>query len=230
MYLSEAYFLASICLIFEDKFSKQIRGYVQIETLNNIEFTIESYNVTLSINNGVLGKNSFTIQRNSGDETTFEANSGYEEKGTTISCNVGITGTIDVENKKVILSHVVSGGNCTVDVARQREVSVTVVHGTVDESPKLVKDGGNITFTVTPETEHYLNVNVNCTGSGTYTLANNILSLTNVGSDMSCTVTYTRPTYTITLSTQGGTLNKSSLTLKSGNYTTVTFTDRKSVV
>lgn len=78
------------------------------------------------------------------------------------------------------------------------QVDVTVTNGTVDTSSRNVYENSESTFNLTPDVSlvKYI-VNVNCTNNQKATITNNILTVKNVTSNTTCTVTYSDPGSTV---------------------------------
>ena len=73
---------------------------------------------------------------------------------------------------------------------KKYDVSVVVQNGTVDAANKQVVEKQNGVFNLTPSDSKYKDASVSCTNNQTGTFKDNVLTVSNVTSDTTCTVTF----------------------------------------
>ena len=83
-------------------------------------------------------------------------------------------------------------------------VNVVVQNGTVDSASKSIAHGSNGTFTISPSTG-YESPTVSCTNSKSASISGTTLTVSNVTSATTCTVTYTAKSYDLTLTNKDAT-------------------------
>ena len=106
---------------------------------------------------------------------------------------------------------------------KKYDVSVVVQNGTVDVANKQVVEKQNGVFNLTPSDSNYKDTSVSCTNNQTGTFKDNVLTVSNVTSDTTCTVTYYK--YSTVLYNDGTLIlneysyNRESNTTKHGSVT-----------
>ena len=98
---------------------------------------------------------------------------------------------------------------------KAQTIKVTVNKDTETKFEKEVNYGGNVEFAL-GDSEGYNSPEVTCTNEQTGSISNNKLTITNVTSNATCTVTYKANTYKIAYTLNGGTAGSSKPT--SGTY------------
>src|SRR5699024_7875918 len=86
------------------------------------------------------------------------------------------------------------------------KVEVTVLNGTVTPSSKDVEYNTSPTFEV-KGTSGYGSPTVTCTNSQKGSISGTTLTVSNVSSNTTCTVNYSKQTYTITYNLNGGSVS-----------------------
>ena len=163
-------------------------------TTCQVNFRPNTYTVTMVGTNGSLSPTSSTV--NNGASATFTAtpNTGYTTTGATVSCTNGISGSIS--GSTVTVSNVTSNTTCTVNFkiltytvsAAPNSTSYATV---VAPSSVSVNYGSSYTFTFSVKSGYEYSSLSNCTG-GSYNTSTNKLTVSNVTSNRSCTVNFTK--------------------------------------
>ena len=189
---------------------------------------IIKYNVTAKASTGgtVSGTSSKTVNYNGSTTFTVKPNTGY--KYSSVSCPSGITGSYSTSTNTLTVSNVKASGTCTVNFSIKK-FTVTAkasTGGTVSgTSSKTVNYNGSTTFTVKPNTGYRYN-SVSCPSgiTGSYSTSTNILTVSNVKASGTCTVNFTKKTYTVRVSVTNGTSSPTSRSVSHGSSTTFTVT------
>ena len=163
-------------------------------TTCQVNFRPNTYTVTMVGTNGSLSPTSSTV--NNGASATFTAtpNTGYTTTGATVSCTNGISGSIS--GSTVTVSNVTNDTTCTVNFkiltytvsAAPNSTSYATV---VAPSSVSVNYGSSYTFTFNVKSGYEYSSLSNCTG-GSYNTSTNKLTVSNVTSNRSCTVNFTK--------------------------------------
>ena len=193
-----------------------------------INFKPITYSVGVTAGTGgtVSGTSSKTVNYNGSTTFTVTPNTGY--KYSSVSCPSGITGSYSTSNNTLTVSNVKASGTCTVNFTA---ITYTVTAaastgGTVSgSSSKTVNYNGSTTFTVTPNTGYqYSSVSCPSGITGSYSTSNNTLTVSGVKASGTCTINFTKKTYTVRVSVTNGTSSPTSRTVSHGSSTTFTVT------
>lgn len=182
------------------------------------ESALPTYTITGSSNNtsaGTVTVNTPTVEHGGTAQWTISVNSGYYYSSN--SCGASKSGNT------LTLTNVTSDTSCTVyfyeySTTTYHTVTVTsenTAYGTVSPSGSYsVVSGNSKTYTLTPATGYEYKSNT-CGG----TVSGNKMTISNITSDKTCTVTFGRPDVTITVSsnnTSYGTVSPGSQTVPQG--------------
>ena len=156
---------------------------------------------------------------------TVTPSTGYKYKS--ISCT-NAEASYNTGNNTLTLTNIIDDVSCTVtNEIITYNVGVTAsTGGTVSgSSSKTVNYNGSTTFTVTPNIGYqYSSVSCPSGITGSYNVSNNTLTVSGVTSSGTCTVNFTKKTYTVRVSVTNGTSSPTSRTVSHGSSTTFTVT------
>ena len=177
------------------------RGYVKNISISgiNMDNSTFTYDVEDNLKSNKFVKEGYTFQ---GWSTSSSGGTVNYQNGATIK-------NLTSENNKIIDLYAVWKIN-------SYDVNVIVQNGTVDTGAKKVEHGQNTTFNLTPEVSGSL-ATVMCTNNQTGSITNNVLTLSNVTRNTTCTVKYV--TEMITLYTDGTLIINENLANRSSNIT-----------
>ena len=154
---------------------------------------------------------------------TVTPNTGYEYDS--INCDGG---SYNTGNNTLTVNEVGEDKICEINF---KPITYTVgvtasTGGTVSgSSSQTVNYNGSTTFTVTPSTGYkYSSVSCPSGITGSYNSGNNTLTVSNVTASGTCTVSFTKKTYTVRVSVTNGTSSPTSRTVSHGSSTTFTVT------
>lgn len=88
---------------------------VKSDTICTLKFKLQSYKVTIKVNNGSVDVSSKTIAYGKSDSFTISADEGYTLDGATVDCGKTATGTLT--NSKLQVSGISGASTCTVNLA-----------------------------------------------------------------------------------------------------------------
>ena len=172
----------------------------------------------------VNAPSSVIINNGSNHTFTFTVKDGYVYESVT-----GCNGTYDTNVNKLTVSNVTSSTTCQVNFKRT-EYTVTMVgtNGTLSPTSETVSHGSSKTFTATPNTGYTTTgATVSCTNGISGSISGNTVTVSNVTSDTTCTVTYKLKTYTVSATTNDAsmaTVNApASISVNHGSSYTFTF-------
>jgi hypothetical protein len=156
------------------------------------------------------------------EQSAFPVKGSAEYQST--SCTNGETAVWDAVNWKLSVQDISASTRCVVSfITGGHNVYVTVSGGTVDSAPKQVVHNGNVTFVVAAANSNYVFTSVTCSGAGSYSWANNVLSVNGVTADAYCSVVFSRPVYTVYFNVVGGYTSDNYLTVVRGGSNSTTF-------
>ena len=187
-----------------------------------VTFAINSYTVTFKSNDttmGTVADASKTVNHGGSASTTISPKTNYRY--------ASVSGTgCSVSGTTVTASNVSGNVTCTVTFALNQYTvtfkSNNTSYGTVTDASKTVTHGGSASTTFSPKTNyHYASVSGSgCTVSGT------TVSVSNVTSNVTCTVNFAIDTHTVTFksnNTNYGTVASGSATVNHGASASTTF-------
>ena len=154
---------------------------------------------------------------------SFPDRSESRYQGTTCSNNE--SASFDEEAWKLTIPDITSSTRCTISfISEGHLVKVRVDGGHADEASKAVDHNGNVTFLITPQDNYHMYSGITCEGKGTTLFANNVLTVREVKSDITCNITYTTSSYNVTMVTNNGSISKSTLSVARGGSDEATLT------
>lgn len=175
--------------------------------------TKKSYNPSEQVNLSIVPDKNYVYD--SSNFKCIDVNTNSEIKKTvtnnilkinSINTDIKCSGSYKENVKKITLN--IANGSVT-----------NVIGGTLTNNIVKAASGSNISITFTPISPNYSNTDIRCNGQKKY-LSNNVLTLNNVNSDMTCNVTFSIPTYTLYLNIENGNYNgqsKTNISLKKGS-------------
>ena len=183
------------------------------------------YIINTSVTNGSTTEPTKIIDVGNSTSITVTPSTGYKYKS--VSCT-NAEASYNTGNNTLTLTNITDDVSCTVT---NEIITYTVgvkasTGGTVSETnSKTVNYNGSTTFTVTPNTGYKYN-SVSCPSgiTGSYNTSNNTLTVSNVKASGTCTVNFTKKTYTVRVSVMNGTSSPTSRTVSHGSSTTFTVT------
>ena len=160
----------------------------------DISVGLSSYTVNVVVQNGTTDASSKSVTYGKEEVFAITPNSGYGAP--TVSCTNSQSGVIESDNLKV--KNVTKDTTCTVTYKKNPVVNVVVQNGIVEDlASREVVYGNSADFNIiNNEGTDY--TSVTCTNSQNGVVNDNVLKVSNVTSDTTCTVVYTERTYTIT--------------------------------
>ena len=187
----------------------------------NVTFSQISYTIAATAGNGGTITPNGNTTVNCGENKTFAiaANAGYRISNVTVDGqNMGAIETYTFSN--VDANHTISAtfiAVLTIDVTADANGGSVSPTGT-----QTIDEGGNFTFTVTPEPCYEIG-NVTVNGTAVTLDANNQYTINNITSNQIINVTFNQLSYTITASAgNGGTINPGTTTVNCGGSQTYT--------
>ena len=188
----------------------------------------EKYNVTLTGSN-VSVENSPQIVEYLGS-TTFRvtANTGYTLDNSVVNCDNGAESILN--NGVVTVNNIVSNTTCTITPKQLTyEVTLVVENGT-GNTTKTVAHAGSETFNISANTGHTTeNPEIRCTGSAVGSINGSVVTISNVTTTQTCTVTLQKKTYTVSVTSNNntyGTVSPTSVVVSHGNNATITISPK----
>lgn len=187
------------------------------------ESALPTYTITGSSNNtsaGTVTVDTPTVEHGGTAQWTISVNSGYYYSSN--SCGATKSGNT------LTLTNVTSDTSCTVYFYKQSTTTYYAVYvtsndttyGTVSPTGVSVIAGGSTSITLNPAAGYEYKSN-NCGG----TVSGNTMTISSVNKNINCTVTFGRPSVTITVSsnnTSYGTVSPGSQTVPQGEAATFT--------
>ena len=159
-----------------------------------ISVDLSSYTVNVSVQNGTVDTSSKNVVYGENGVFAIVSNNGYGAP--TVSCTNSQSAVIESDNLKV--NNVTKDTTCTVTYKKNPVVNVVVQNGIVEDLPSREVVYGNSTDFNIINNEGTDYTSVTCTNSQTGVVNDNVLKVSNVTQDTTCTVVYTERTYTIT--------------------------------
>lgn len=159
-----------------------------------ISVDLSSYTVNVSVQNGTVDTSSKNVVYGENGVFAIASNNGYGAP--TVSCTNSQSAVIESDNLKV--NNVTKDTTCTVTYKKNPVVNVVVQNGIVEDLPSREVVYGNSTDFNIINNEGTDYTSVTCTNSQTGVVNDNVLKVSNVTQDTTCTVVYTERTYTIT--------------------------------
>jgi hypothetical protein len=188
----------------------------------------ERYNVTLTGSN-VRVENSPQIVEYLGS-TTFivTANTGYTLDNSVVNCDNGAESILN--NGVVTVSNVTNTTVCTITPKQLTyEVTLVVENGT-GNTTKTVAHAGSETFNISGNTGYTTeNPEIRCTGSAVGSINGSVVTISNVTTTQTCTVTLKKKTYTVSVTSNNntyGTVSPTSVVVSHGNNATITLSPK----
>lgn len=177
-----------------------------------IDETIK-YQVNVMANNGIVN-NSSSQTVASGKTANFVVvpNTGFEFSS--VSCTNGIKATYSKTNSTLKVASIKNNTTCTVEFAAKSNLKVTInaVNGTSKPKSSNVTYGGSTQFTVTPKSGYaYTNDNVSCTNGATGIYSGNSLGVSNVTTNTTCTITFSKQDYKINVYVNNNLIDSQSI-------------------
>ena len=159
-----------------------------------ISVDLSSYTVNVSVQNGTVDTSSKSVVYGENGVFAIASNNGYGAP--TVSCTNSQSAVIESDNLKV--NNVTKDTTCTVTYKKNPVVNVVVQNGIVEDLPSREVVYGNSTDFNIINNEGTDYTSVTCTNSQTGVVNDNVLKVSNVTQDTTCTVVYTERTYTVT--------------------------------
>ena len=159
-----------------------------------ISVDLSSYTVNVSVQNGTVDTSSKNVVYGENGVFAIASNNGYGAP--TVSCTNSQSAVIESDNLKV--NNVTKDTTCTVTYKKNPVVNVVVQNGIVEDLPSREVVYGNSTDFNIINNEGTDYTSVTCTNSQTGVVNDNVLKVSNVTQDTTCTVVYTERTYTVT--------------------------------
>ena len=159
-----------------------------------ISVDLSSYTVNVSVQNGTVDTSSKNVVYGENGVFAIVSNNGYGAP--TVSCTNSQSAVIESDNLKV--NNVTKDTTCTVTYKKNPVVNVVVQNGIVEDLPSREVVYGNSTDFNIINNEGTDYTSVTCTNSQTGVVNDNVLKVSNVTQDTTCTVVYTERTYTVT--------------------------------
>ena len=202
---------------------------------NSLDLPINRYVITNEIQGKYIINTSVTYGSTTtptkivdvGNSTSIvvKPNTGYKYKS--VSCT-NAEASYNTGNNTLTLTNITDDVSCTVtnEIIKYNVTAKTSTGGTVSgTSSKTVNYNGSTTFTVTPNTGYqYSSVSCPSGITGSYSTSTNTLTVSNVKASGTCTVNFTKKTYTVRVSVTNGTSSPTSRTVSHGSSTTFTVT------
>ena len=183
------------------------------------------YIINTSVTNGSTTTPTKIVDVGNSTSITVTPSTGYKYKS--VSCT-NATASYNTGNNTLTLTNITDDVSCTVT---NEIITYTVgvkssTGGTVSgSSSKTVNYNGSTTFTVTPNIGYqYSSVSCPSGITGSYNTSNNTLTVSSVKASGTCTVNFTKKTYTVRVSVTNGTSSPTSRTVSHGSSTTFTVT------
>ena len=169
----------------------------------NGEEIINTYEVTIKVKTDTETEE--TKKVNNGEDAIFTITPKEGYVNPKVTCTNNQNGSIN--GNTLTVSNVTNDTTCTIEYeALTYTVNATVLNGTIEgETSKIVNYNGNTTFTLNP-TNGYGNPEVSCTNSQSANMNDNILTVSNITNNTTCTVTFKQLTaaeYIIAKATEG---------------------------
>ena len=186
------------------------------------------YSVTL-IGEGIATSSSPQEAEYLGSATiNFTLSAGYELGSNVINCDNNAVPSIS--GSVLTVSNVTTNTTCTLSPTLKNYDVTLVVNGGTGGSTKTVSHGGSTTFSIGANTGYNLtNASISCTGSASKSISGSVVTIGNVTTSQTCTVTLNKNTYTVSVSsnnTSYGTVSPSSSTVSHGNSLVITLTEK----
>lgn len=158
-----------------------------------------TYQVNVNAANGFVN-NSSTMAVGSGKSATFTVvpNTGFEYDS--VTCTNGVKATYSKTSRSLKVASIKTNTTCTVSFAPRTDIKVSVNPTNGSSSPKsaYVTFGGTTQFTVKPNTGYAYSPNsLSCSNGITGTYNGNTLTVNNVTTDTTCSLTFTKQLYTV---------------------------------
>ena len=180
------------------------------------------YNINLEVING--SSNNYSLSVVSGKDAIFSItpNEDYalsNKSGALVCNNSNKEFTTDSEGN-IKISNITEDMNCKLTLYRSKfMVSINVVNGSASPSNQKVDSGGEFKTKITPNSDYSFtnSSKLVCNNSSkTFTIeSNNELKITNINEDLNCTLTLERTVYTVKLTVNNGTSDKSEVKVTS---------------
>ena len=173
----------------------------------------------------VNAPSSVIINSGSSHTFTFTVKTGYEYESVS-----GCNGVFDTNTNQLTVSNVTSNTTCQVNFkSNNHTVNMNVSGGTISPTSATVSHGSSKTFTVTASTGYTTTgATVSCTNGVSGSISGSTVTVSNVTSNTTCTVTLPSKTYTVSATTNDtsmATVNApASVSVNNGSSHTFTFT------
>lgn len=141
------------------------------------------YTLTMVVKNGSTSPSNVVIEYGGSKEFTIVPSTNYTTTGMSVECNGSATKSIN--GSKVTIGNIKENQTCTVTTKILPKVTLTVTNGTGGGTKYVSTSGGNVTFTISPNSGYGLFGDI----EGDCTLSGNTVTASNVTSDRTCKIT-----------------------------------------
>ena len=167
-----------------------------------VSFDKKTYTVDIEVINGTSNALNKIVEHGGSAQTNITPNYGYTLEG------ASVTGTgCSISGDTLTISNVTSNGKCTVTLAKAKyQVTLTGEGIATSNSPQEAEYEGSTTINFTLTDGYELgSTSINCDNGAVPSISGNVLTVSNVTANTTCTLSPTLKNYDVTLVVNGGT-------------------------